>query len=204
MFTASSSDPLVSFYDVDTGSFDVAADGDAVTIYGHAFFRPTALRVDCPVPFSLVLQRADAGRDPKAFIRLDASDLRAAGVAYGKEKAAAALLRALMTPGLLYRELIDKYLPAREITAGSLSFLVTASGWVLDGRPSATRPGFSDMFAYARLELSDMQACERISGSEKAKAVACDTWADVVEQLRGHIPAEVLAAFDALAQEQLK
>lgn len=35
--------PLVAFYDVDTGSFDVAADEDSVTIYGRAYFRPSSL-----------------------------------------------------------------------------------------------------------------------------------------------------------------
>lgn len=193
--------PLVAFYDVDTGAFDVAADEDSVTIYGRAFFRPSSLHENCPVDFELVLQRAEAGRDPFAFIRFDEDDLRAAGMAYGQEKAEAVLLRALMTPGfqtpgareLLYRELIDQYLPARETTAGSLSFIVTASGWTMAGCPNEERPDLSDMLVY-----------ERLSGSEKAKAVACATWSDAVAQLEGYIPDEVLTSLNALAQEQLK
>lgn len=178
----------VRFYDLDTGAYDVAVDGDSVEIYGAAYFAGAALD---PVSFRLILTRADS-EDPEgaAMIAFDDAELAAAGFGLASEAAEAALLDALRTPGyqtagapaVLTRCLIDDYLDPEKAGAGSSECLITASGYQVAVVPFD--PDSADVYVFDH-DSDDAPA---------AVASDCEDWAAAEDQLHGYVPDAVLFA----------
>lgn len=190
----------VRFYDLDTGAYDVAVDGDSVEIYGAAYFAGAALD---PVSFRLILTRADS-EDPEgaAMIAFDDAELAAAGFGLASEAAEAALLGALRTPGyqtagapaVLTRCLIDDYLDPEKAGAGSSERLITASGYQVFIAPSddwECSPDSADVYVFEHYS-DDMPA---------ATATDCEDWAAAEDQLHGYTPDEVLGAIERYYRE---
>lgn len=188
--------PTVRLYDLDPAAYDIcpacASKGftDTVRIYGSAFFKGHV----SGVRFSLILQRAALdGAEPAASILFDDEDeLAAAGYGLAYEKAEAALLAALRTPGFinsdgratLYREVIDDYLPAIVDGAGSTEHIRTASGWCFFAVPSDEGEDLTDVVVFEHYH----------DESPAAIASDCADWDQVEAELGGYVPAEALQA----------